>query len=375
MRVQRHSNGSVRYDKRRKTWNYLWYDGPTRRSKRIGTKQEFPTKAAAWKEVESLEIQAKPQDEDKGDTVRSVIARYEAERMPSRQSTARVYRSFLNNHVLPKWADTRIQDVQPRPVELWLRELPLSPKSKTHVRSLMHGLVEFAMWAGLLDISRNPISLVKNKGAMRKVRKARSLTAEQFHALLRELHEPFATMALLSVCLGLRISEALALRWSDIDWLGSRLSVRRGIVNQRVDDVKTEESARTFNLTPELLERLKSTKQRAVFSEPENWIFASPIRLGRLPYSYTGVCRELDRAADAAKIGHLGTHTFRHTYRSWLDAVGTTVAVQQKMMRHTDIRTTMNYGDVVTDEMATAGIKVSQLAFQSNGAQAERRAS
>jgi integrase len=240
----------------------------------------------------------------------------------------------------------------------------------------MHGLVEFAMWAGLLDISRNPISLVKNKGAMRKVRKARSLTAEQFHALLTELHEPFATMALLSVCLGLRISETLAFRWSDVDWLGSRLSVRRGIVNQRVDDVKTEESARTFNLTPELLERLKSTKQRAVFSEPENWIFASPIRLGRLPYSYTGVCCELERAADAAKIGHLGTHTFRHTYRSWLDAVGTTVAVQQKMMRHTDIRTTMNiYGDVVTDEMNTAGIKVSELAFQSNGAQTERRAS
>jgi hypothetical protein len=92
----------VRYDKRRKTWNYLWYDGPTRRSKRIGTKQEFPTKAAAWKEVESLEIQAQPPDGDKGDTVRSVITWYEAERMPSRQSTARVYRSFLNNHVLPK---------------------------------------------------------------------------------------------------------------------------------------------------------------------------------------------------------------------------------------------------------------------------------
>ena len=120
------------------------------------------------------------QNTQDGDTVRSVIARYEAERMPSRHSTARVYRSFLNNHILPKWGDTLIQDVQPRPVELWLRELPLSPKSKTHVRSLMHGLVEFAMWAGLLDISRNPISLVQNNGATRKVRKARSLTAEQF---------------------------------------------------------------------------------------------------------------------------------------------------------------------------------------------------
>ena len=38
--------------------------------------------------------------------------------------------------------------------------------------------------------------------------------------------------------------------------------------------------------------------------------------------------------------------------------------------------TTMNvYGDVVTDEMATAGSKVAQLAFQSNGAQTERNSS
>jgi len=83
MRVQRHTSGSVRYDKRRKTWNYLWYDGPTRRSKRIGTKQEFSTKAAAWKAVESIEVQQpEPQNPN---TVSSVITRYEAERMPSRR--------------------------------------------------------------------------------------------------------------------------------------------------------------------------------------------------------------------------------------------------------------------------------------------------
>jgi integrase len=374
MRVQRHTSGSVRYDKRRKTWNYLWYDGPIRRSKRIGTKQEFPTKAAAWKEVENLEIQQpKTQSGTTGDTVRSVIDRYETERMPSRHSTARVYRCFLKNHIMPKWGDTEIQAVQPRPVELWLRELPLSPKSKTHVRSLMHALVEFAMWAGMLDISRNPVSLVRNIGATRKVRKARSLTAEQFHALLKELHEPFATMALISVCLGLRISEALALQWADVDWLGARLCVRRGIVNQIAVDVKTQGSAKTFNLAGELLERLKIWKQSSEFSGAEDWVFASPFKLGRLPYSYTGTRQELERASKAAGIGHVSSHAFRHTYRSWLDAVKTPIAVQQKMMRHTDVRTTMNvYGDVVTDEMSTAGLRVAELAFQSNGAQAER---
>jgi integrase len=81
----------------------------------------------------------------------------------------------------------------------------------------------------------------------------------------------------------------------------------------------------------------------------------------------------LVRVAEVAKIGHLGTHAFRHTYRSWLDAVGTPVVVQQKMMRHSDIRTTFNiYGDVVTDEMTTAGVRVARLAFEGIGAQTER---
>lgn len=366
MRTQRHTTGSVRYDKRRKTWNYLWCDGPIRRSKRIGTKQDLPTKSAAWKEVERLGFQPST-TQPIGDTVRSVIERYEAERMPSRHTTARVYRCFLHNHVLPAWGDEPIRSLQPRPVELWLRDLPLSPKSKTHVRALMHALVEFAMWAGILEIGRNPISLVRNIGATRKTRTARSLTVEQFHALLKELEEPFATLALISVCLGLRISEALGLKWSDVDWLGTHLRIQRGIVNQVADDVKTQGSARTFNLSPELLERLKTWKQASEFSKGEDWMFASPYQIGRLPWSYTAIRRELERASTAANIGHLSSHAFRHTYRSWLDAVGTPVAVQQKMMRHSDIRTTFNvYGDVVTDEMATAGMKVAQLAFQEN---------
>lgn len=64
----------------------------------------------------------------------------------------------------------------------------------------------------------------------------------------------------------------------------------------------------------------------------------------------------------------------RHTYRSWLDSVGTPVGVQQKLMRHADIRTTMNvYGDAATDEMTEAQSKVVGLAL--NGARTERKAS
>ncbi len=54
----------------------------------------------------------------------------------------------------------------------------------------------------------------------------------------------------------------------------------------------------------------------------------------------------------------------RKRYRSWLDAVGTPIAVQQKLMRHADIRTTMNiYGDVVTNQESEAHSKIVGLAL------------
>jgi integrase len=67
------------------------------------------------------------------------------------------------------------------------------------------------------------------------------------------------------------------------------------------------------------------------------------------------------------------THSLRHTHRSCLDAVGSPMAVQQKIMRHAAIGTTMNIcGDVVTDEMTTAGIELARLVFQGDGAPTER---
>ena len=82
------------------------------------------------------------------------------------------------------------------------------------------------------------MELVTVKGASKRQRKPRSLTVAEFQRFIVHLKEPFRTMALLCVCFGLRISECLALKWSDVDWLNSKFSVQRGIVKQHWDDVK-----------------------------------------------------------------------------------------------------------------------------------------
>jgi integrase len=140
--------------------------------------------------------------------------------------------------------------------------------------------------------------------------------------------------------------EVLGLKWKDVDWLAKTIRIERGVVKQIVDDVKSSYSAGSMLIADVLLESVKQWKQMTQFPGAEDWMFASAVKLGRQPLSYTHVWGTLDRAAKKAGIGHVSSHTFRHTYRTWLDSVGTPVGVQQKFDASLRLRTTMNiYGD------------------------------
>jgi len=373
-RAARFKTGSVVFDRRRKTWNFLWWQDGKRRTRRIGTLSEYPNKSAARRAAQGIQLlQADIPKPEGNETliVKNLIERYRAERMPKRSDTRRAYEVWINNHIVPKWGDCIITDLEPRPVELWLEALALAPKSKAHIRGVLRNLWDFAAWCGEVPREpRNPMELVRINSATKRTRKPRSLTVDEFQKFVQHLREPFRTIALLCCCLGLRISECLALKWSDVDWLHRTLLVQRGIVAQQVDDVKTPESRKMLVIDRELLTTLQVWKQAAQFSANEDWLFASPVQLGRLPWSYDQVWRMYQKAAKAAGIGGLGTHSLRHTYRTWLDSVGTPLGVQQKLMRHADIRTTMNvYGDAATADMQEAHGKIVALAL--NGLQTD----
>lgn len=368
--------GSVVQDKRDKVWRFYWWENGKRQSETLG---RFPTKQAAW-------IAAKPLRNRLEDslncnatttsvpTVAALIEDYRAEKMPQRYTTRRSYDVWLRLYVQSRWGEMTITELQARPVELWLRSLKLAPRSRSSIRFLIGLLWDFAMWRGDVPTQRNPMELVTIPGASKRTRKPRSLTVAEFHKLLKHMEEPFRTMALTCVCFGLRISEALGLKWADVDWLNSTLHIQRSIVRQRIDETKTEYSERALPIAAEMLGVLKRWKQKTQFSAVDDWVFASPAQVGRLPWSADSLNDAYEKAGKASGVQHVSTHTMRHTYRSWLDAVGAPVAVQQKLMRHADIRTTMNiYGDVVTDEMSKANSKVVSLAL--NGTEAARRVS
>jgi integrase len=125
-----------------------------------------------------------------------------------------------------------------------------------------------------------PYGIGHDQGASKRRRQPRSLTVDEFQKFIQHLEEPFRTIALVCICFGLRISECLALKWSDVDWLSGRLSVERGIVRQQVGDVKTAGSQKPMSIDASLLDVLKLWKQTTQFSAPDDWMFASPIQLG-----------------------------------------------------------------------------------------------
>jgi integrase len=349
----------------RGTWKLRYLENGVRREKQVGTFRDWPTKADAEKaNAHLLDLYNKNVVEVP--TVEALVERYRVEAMPERKSTRRGYETWIRNYILPRWGTLKLTDLKADPVEVWLKELPLASKTKRNIKGILAILWTFGMKKEFVPLGRNPMDLVtirKQRGEKRRL-PMKDLTVEQFQALLTALESnpELQTMVIVTLKSGLRISETRGLQWKDIDWFAKTVTLERGVVKQDVDDVKTEDSARTMPLADDVIIALTQWKQVSEFTRPEDWIFASPWKLGRQPVSYSWIWYGVSMAGRAAGIGHLSSHAFRNAFRTWLDANGNTPGVQQKMMRHADIRTTMNhYGTALKADMRRASNSLPQV--------------
>jgi len=319
-------------------WEYRNGDGP-HHSVILGSVDEM-TEADAWKAAEGRRLIINDPRSADQTSFSAVIGRYILESLPEREVTRSRYLSWINNHIRPKWGDCSIAQVKPLAVELWIKDLQLAGKSKGHIREMMHLLFNWAMRWELIPIDRNPMDLVRVKGSSKRTKAPRVLTIEEFNLLLERLQEPHRTMALVALFLGPRISEVVGLKWCDVDWDGLTISIARSWVEGNVEDTKTEGSAKPLPMDPDLAVILRQHRDRSEAKDSE-WIFVNP-QTGN-PY-WPHKIREnyLVPAGIAAGIGRVGWHTFRHSYSSLLREHEVDIKVQQALLRHADIRTTMN---------------------------------
>jgi len=236
------------------------------------------------------------------------------------------------------------------------------------------------------------MEFVEIKGISKRRKRPVILTVEQFFLILPLIPQPYRMMALLAQCSGLRVEEVLAIEKPDIHFEKLSMQIVRAVVHGRLKLVKTEYSEDELPLDPDLaailLDFIREAERETLaklgdegagiiesdllFVSPltERHFHASPI--GQDYIRPAGCClvdcpncgavagewcktnfpvpngKRLplhDKRWDAAgKYGSIGWHTFRHTYRSWLDDTGAPMGVQQKLMRHANISTTLSYG-------------------------------
>ncbi len=207
----------------------------------------------------------------------------------------------------------------------------------------------------------NPITLVRQSSKRSKI--PIMLTLEEVGTLLHLLKEPARTAVFLDVLTGLRVGELLALKWNDIDFEKSQISVTRSIVMQRVGDCKTEASRKPVPLDLRLGEALYNWRRMSPYPRPEDWVFASPQTKGKQPYWPSSLYRvALQPALKAAGITEpVGWHTLRHTFGTLMRANGEDVKTIQELLRHANYKVTMDvYTQAVTDVKRTAHSRVAR---------------
>lgn len=346
-------------------WVWRFYEpddmGITRKRSVVleGNIETWPTEAHAWQG--SKEFRHQRMQRSASQTFETLIKRYLREGLPERYSTKKSYLSILSRHITPQWGKEPIAEVKkPLKVELWLKGLKLSPKTKGNIKALIHRIFEYAMKWEVLETQRNPMQLVEVKGVTKRVRKKIVLTVEQYHALLPLLPYHIQVMVMIAMCLGLRISEIRALQWRDFDLQRSIVTLTRSIVSRYVwNGGKSETSEDEVALDSKLVAVLVEWKSSCV-ETPEGWLFAN-LDTGR-PLHGDSIQKDYLRPA-GEKLGiiGLGWHTFRHNYRTLIDDIGTPLGVQQRLMRHADIQTTMKYGSAFEESKRRANSRVAEL--------------
>ena len=182
----------------------------------------------------------------------------------------------------------------------------------------------------------------------------------EFCALLSHLKEPYRTMVLVAGCLGLRASEVTGIQWQDISWDDLTIFIRRSVVHGREGDTKTEASKKPIPLDPDLATKLLNHREQSVYVQSTDFVFAGDS--GKPRWQETILADHIKPAAAAAKIpGKVGWHTLRHTYSSLLRDLATDVKVQQELLRHADIFTTLN---IYTQAVSTKKRKAARRAVK-----------
>jgi integrase len=380
MTMPRPSTGGVRLDKRRRepTWEARFTAYGKRRFVRLGTPAEGWDRKRAEKELSHIladverglwrppakEVVEAPDTPTFHVFASEWFERQKVEGGRRGQGLTEAGRADLewrlSNHLLPYFAGKLIDTITVEDVDVFrtgkAREGRLNPTSINKLLGTLAAILEDAVEYGL--IPRNPA-----KGRRRRlpsIDPARSWidradhlaglldAAGQIDKAARVRHGQRRALLAMLAFAGLRLGEALALRWRDVDLARGTLTVRGG---------KTAAAARTVNLLPVLQDELSAYRARQV-APAETLVFAtstghkqsrSNIRSRIMDPAVTLANERLaERQIDPLPAG-LTPQSLRRTFASILFAVGESPPYVQAQLGHADPTVTLRFYARVMD--------------------------
>jgi integrase len=357
---KRNQHGSIRVISRKSgdVYEYRYYriraDGKRKPANFVvGTVANLKTEAGAWTKLRKMNfdpnapanITTKPITfgELANDYIRVELATDQSNAaIPKAYSTVETYRRYINRHILLRWETVRASEMEPVAIQNWLRELridsSLSNSTLVKVRNVMVAVFKHAQRYGLLPRTQeaNPMVFVRQSSVSDY--EPVVLTLSQCVDILANLTGMHRVLVLADAATGLRISEILALRWSDIDTANSCIRVTRAYVYGKFGPPKSKASKKPVPLHPLLAASLETWRKETPYPANDDFVFPSFRLKGRKPpRANMLVADHLQPAARKAGINRrVGFHTLRRTLASALVANGSDIKLVQELLRHSN---------------------------------------
>lgn len=383
------------FRKRGDSWQYriLYYDETGKRRER--TKSGFDTKRAAQmaagKEEAKLLNNTFIQNQNVyfGPFAEEWLEVFK--RPHIKESTYdRLYRT-LKNHIIPHFGELKLTDINRVMYQKWVNT-KLEKYSFNTVRSYhaaMSGIFDHAMLDMNL-VDRNPTHRVKltkrNDSPDDEERVLNFLEMDELNQLLFELEtrphrnfplsiQYFVLFSLLART-GLRIGEALALEWDDIDLDQSTLRVNKTLSyitnsNIKVTRPKTQKANRRIKLDNYTLKLLKNhiTNRKEVHLAYPNYKYPeTPLVF----YSEFGTWLKvnvvrafLKKTCERCGLRLISPHVLRHTHAVHLLEAGADIKYVSDRLGHTDTKMTLNIYLHVSKKIENDGIDLYEKHLES----------
>lgn len=244
-------------------------------------------------------------------------------------------------------------------------ELSKSYVLYNHYLSVINRIFKYAVLMDILD--SNPFDKVIKPKSRQTQRKGNFLTKEELREFLKLAQTAtlsyFSPLVHLMSYTGLRQGEALALKWSDIDFENKKITVDKTAARikekQTLQTPKTKNSKRVISIDPNTLSILKNWKKDQIkiyfkngkhFEGDDNFIFTNQrgdwVHIHNfIPY--------FKRFVTDHGLKPITPHGLRHTHASLLFSAGVDPKNISDRLGHSTIKITLDLYTHITEEQRT----------------------